>query len=615
MERYNAKFLRINLNNREVKEETVPENITMNLIGGRGYGVYYLYKELRPGIDPLGESNKLIVLTGVLAGTSAQSVARWMVCTKSPLTGGFARSVAGGDFGAWLKFTGYEFLIIEGKASTPVYLHLTPEGCQIMEANEIWGKNTKETTLQLTEIHGNRTRIASIGPAGEKMVRYASIITGGRAAGRCGVGAVMGSKNLKAIAITAQWNVKLHDKVTFKQLVKDQVAAYRDNPNYLKHKANGTTYGQNGTNLLGVFPLRNFRLGKMEEPEKISGDEYREIRTGDIGCYSCSAKCAKATCANKGIYAGIQADAGPEYETIWAFTGTIDSTEIGASVMADQMCDELGMDTISTGNTIGFAYELYEKGILTRQDTDGIELTYGNHEAMIALISKIAAREGIGNLLAEGTKRMAETLGQGTSDFAINVKGLELPAYDPRGLKTMGLNFATSNIGASHCYGYAPQEIFNVPVPRKIDRFDEVENADLAIYNQNWRGFAETGIICTFSSSWGWFPKIFSQMLVAVTGIEKFGDLDYLNLVGERVLNMERLFNVREGFGRKDDTLPKRMLTETLDTGDPEGKGREVVQYLEESLDRYYSLRGWTSEGVPSEQKLKELGLDVLLDI
>jgi len=600
---YTARFLRINLSTREIGTELVPDKVIIDFIGGRGFGINYLYQELAPGIDPLSEHNKLLILTGVLAGTSAQSVARWMVCTKSPLTGAFARSVAGADYGAWLKFTGYDFIIIEGKAERPVYIHLTSDGCKIHDASELWGKGTKETGERLSQAHGRNTRVACIGPAGERLVRYAAIVIGGRAAARCGIGTVMGSKNLKAIAITTQRNLQLHDPVAFKQLVKEQIDAYRNNTIYQRHRAHGTTYGQDHVNALGMFPVKNFRYGRLTNYEKIGGQEYEKIRTGSFSCYSCSARCGKAHFVTTGPYAGTRGDGGPEYETIWAFTGPIDSTNIGAPVAADQLCDDLGLDTISTGNCIGFAYELYEKGIITQQDTDGMELTYGNHSAMITLIKKIALREGFGDILAEGTMRAAATIGKGAESYAIHVKGLELPGYDPRAVKAMGFNYATSNIGGSHNYGYSPQEVYGRPVPRKVDRFAEEENADIVIYNQDCRAMAEVGIACTFAMSWGWFPA---------TGIDQFDDTDYLWKVGERIINLERSFNVREGFGRKEDTLPKRMLTEPLHTEGAPGEG-QMVRDLDKFLDRYYQLRGWTQEGIPSKQKLEELGLGYVL--
>ena len=289
---------------------------------------------------------------------------------------------------------------------------------------------------------------------------------------------------------------------------------------------------------------------------------------------------------------------GPEYESIWVFTAPIDSTSIEASIRADQICDDLGLDTISAGNSIAFAYELYERGVIDKGDTDGLELTYGNHQAMVALLPKIANRQGFGDLLAEGVARMAKTIGRGAEAWAVHVKGMEFPAYEPRGAKSHGFNYATANIGASHCYGYAPQEVFGVPFPRPINRFDEAINADIVIGNQDGTAVGEVGIMCAFAKGWGWYPVVFGQLLAAATGFEQFADPGYLNEVGTRILNVERAFNVREGFGRKDDRLPPRMLNEPLHTLGAQGEG-EMVREMEQFLDRYYELRGWTGDGAP----------------
>ena len=608
-----GRFLRINLSTGEIRSESIDEQVAMDFIGGRGFGISYLYRELAPDIDPLSEHNKLLLLNGVLGGTAAQSVSRWLVYTKSPLTGALARSCAGADFGAWLKFAGYDFIIVEGKAERPVYVHLTRDNCQIHDAGDLWGKNTKETQEWLSQRYGINTRAACIGPAAERLVRYAAIVTGRRTAGRCGTGTVMGSKNLKAIAINAERNIQLHDPVAFQQLVKEQIDAYKANKGYLHHEEYGTTTTQDVTNDLGIFPVQNYRYGRINDCEKIVGEEYkRKFRVGQFGCYSCMAKCGMAHSVTSGPYAGAHSE-GPEYETIWAFTGPIESTNIEATIAADQLCDDLGLDTISTGNCIGFAFELYEKGILNKGDTDGLELTYGNHSAMIALIKKIASREGIGDILAEGSMRAAATIGKGAEAYAMHVKGLEMPAYAPRGAKSQGFNYVTSNIGASHNYGYARQEVFGAVIPREVDRFAEEENADIVVYNQNHTAFKEVGVVCEFTGGWGWFPEIFGKMLAAATGVEQFADIDYLERVGERIVNLERVFNVREGFNREQDTLPRRIRSEPLLTRGAPGDG-QMVRNLDKFLDRYYQIRGWTKEGVPSSQKLNELGLGYVLN-
>lgn len=605
------KFLRVDLSKCKTTVETVPEVVVNDFIGGRGFGVDFLYREQRPGVDPLGADNKLLILTGVLAGTSAQSVSRWMACTRSPLTGTYARSVGGGDFGAWLKFAGYDFILIEGKAESPVYLHITPEVSSILKADEVWGLDTVQAQTWLNQRHGTSTRAVCIGPAGENLVKYAAIVSGRRTAGRAGCGTVMGAKKLKAIAITAKRKIELHDPAAFKELVKEQVALYHVSKGFKHHREMGTTDTHDFTNQLGIYPVRNFRYGQQEGFERLSGEEYLKFRIGDFGCYSCAVRCGKRHRVTSGPYAGAQSD-GPEYETIWSFSGPVDSTCLEATIAADQLCDDLGLDTISTGGAIGLAYELYEKGVLTREDTDGLELTYGNHAAMMALVHKIALREGIGNLLAEGTVRAAKTIGHGAEALAIHVKGLELPGYDPRGSKSMGYNFATSNVGANHCYGYAGQEVFGRTNPRVVDRFLEAENVDVVIYNQDLNAMSEVGIVCTFASTWDWFQRLFGKMLAASTGTERFADIAYLWKVGERILNLERAFNIREGFRRSQDTLPPRMLGEPLHTGKAPGEG-QVVRELDRFLDRYYQARGWTTDGVPSRHKLSELSLDYVL--
>ena len=607
MASYTGRLLRVNLSRGTADVETIPAQICELFVGGRGFGIAYLYGEQPPNVDPLGEENRLIFVAGPLAGAQAQSVSRWMVVTKSPLTDAYARSVAGADFGAWLRFAGYDALLVEGKAETPVYLHLTNEGCTIAKANDLWGTDTRQVQDLLRQRHGDRTRVACIGPAGERLVRYAAIVSGRRTASRCGVGTVMGSKNLKAIAITTNRAVRLSDPDLFKELAKEQNRLFRASEKFGQHREWGTTMTQDVTNTLGIYPTRNFRYGQQKDAEKVYGEEYRKLRTGDFGCYNCSARCGKAHTVTTGEYAGAWSE-GPEYESIWAFSAQIDSTSIEATIRADGRCDDLGLDTISAGNTIGFAYELYERGIIDRQDTDGLELVYGDHQTMVKLIEKIAAREGFGDILAEGTVRAARTIGRGAEAYAMHAKGMELPAYEPRGAKSQGFNYATSNIGGSHCYGYAHQEVFGAAIPRPVNRFAETENADVVIANQNTTAMGEVGIVCSFARPWGWFPQVYGKLLAAATGVERFADPNYLFKVGDRIVNLERAFNVREGFSRKEDRLPDRMLNEPLHTYGAPGEG-EMVREIEKFLDRYYELRGWSDKGVPTAGKLDELGL------
>jgi aldehyde:ferredoxin oxidoreductase len=607
MKGYAGKFLRVDLSSGKITNEPLPLSIAKDFVGGLGFGIKYLYDELQSSVDPLGEQNKLLLLPGVLAGTQVQGMARWLAITKSPLTGCFARACCGGNFGAWIKFAGYDFIIIEGKADRPVYLYIDSEGAQIRDARELWGKDTVYTQDWLSRQHGDGVRTACIGIAGENLVRYAAIVNGRRTASRCGVGTVMGSKSLKAVTIKASRNLNLHDPDGYKKLFKEQVEIMRSSWEFKKNREYGTTDGATTRNAIGAYPVRNNRYGELAGYEQLSEEAYKKLRVANAACYNCMVACGKVHVVRDGPYQGARSE-GPEYESLWAFSGPIDSSNIEATIAADQLCDDLGLDTISTGNTIGFAYELYEKGIITTSDTDGLELTYGNHAAMMNLIKKIAGREGFGDTLAEGTARAAKRIGKGAESYAMQVKDLELAGYEARALKGTGFGYATSNIGGSHTHGSLMFQEFGMPVPRAVDRFSEEDKADIVIFNQN-NDSLEIGIACFFAAMCGnWYRRLFPKMLETATGINEFGDWNYLNKVGERIWNLERVFNVREGFDRRHDTLPQRIQTEPLHTLKAQGEG-QVLRTLEKFLDKYYELRGWTKTGVPLREKLEELGL------
>jgi aldehyde:ferredoxin oxidoreductase len=606
--RYAPKLLRVDLTTGVAKEESIPEKTVVDFVGGRGLGVRYLYDELSPHVDPLGSKNKLLFTVGPLAGTGAQSFSRWMVTTKSPLTGTYCRSVGGADFGAWLKFAGLDMIIVEGKADEPVYLFLEGGRCQIKDAAELWGMGTKPTQLKLKDRHGKDTRIACIGPAGEKLVRYASILSDERAAARAGVGTVMGSKNLKAIAIKAEPGERSAKSSIFKDSIKNH-GAHLDTKGRQLHRRLGTLTNVEIVNKMGFYPTRNFREGRLDGWEKLSADAYAKIKVKNDACYGCPVQCGKTHRVNTGPYAGADSGKGPEYETTWAFSGAVGSNEIGMTIVANALCNDLGLDTISTGNTIGFAYELFEKGMISSGDTNGLDLTYGNHEACIELIKRIGNRQGFGDVLAEGTKRAAKHMGQGAEAYAMQVKGLELAGYDPRGAKRHGLGYATSSMGGSHQIGYVVQEIFGHRYPRPVDRFADEGDVDILIFCQDNNTLWETGISCGFTQT---RIPFLAAMLASVTGISELGSVEHMLKVGERIFNLEKAFNLREGFDRKDDNLPLRMTTEPLiNAGPSEG---QIVRNMDAMLDDYYSLRGWDENGVPKPEKLRELGLEEIIE-
>lgn len=607
---YGGRFLRVNLTTGQLTPEPIPEDVMRDFVGGRALAMRYLYQELPPGVDPLSPENKLILAAGPLAGTTAQGFARWMAMTKSPLTGALGRAVGGADFAAWIKFAGFDFILIEGKAERPSYVYIENDKLEIRDASFLWGLNTEETQHRLQEIHGRHTRSAVIGPAGEKLVRFAAIASHRRTASRCGVGTVMGSKNLKAVAINPERSLRVAKPDLFRQLVRRQAEGLRDSESRKSSTAFGTTYAAERFDSMGVFPVRNFREGHLDGIEKLSAEEYTGIKTGNFGCYSCLVNCGQVHKITSGPYAGAESE-GPEYESIWAFGGQVVNSDIASTVAADELCDLMGMDTISAGNVVGFAMELYERGILTKDDCGGLELTWGNHQAMLALLGKIAKREGIGDVLAEGVLRAARRIGKGAEYYAMHTKGMELAAYEPRAAKAHGLNYATSPLGGSHCYGYARQEIFGVPIPRPVDRFADDGKGDITYINQRDTALNELGILCSFARAGVMDPQFLGELLAAATGFDEFADVAYLEKVAERSLVLERSFIVREGFDRKDDTLPLRMLTEPLENAGP--ATGQVVRMQDALLDEYYDAMGCDRNGIPTPQRLAELELDFVL--
>lgn len=606
MQAYHPSVLRVNLSTRESTREDVPEDIARLYVGGRGFGIRYLHDEIKPGIDALGEENKILFLVGPLAGTGALSLSRWMVVTKSPLTGTYCRSVGGADFGAWMAFAGLECIVLEGRAEKPVYLYVEGETCKIMDATPLWGMDTSATQEWLAEMHGNDVRAVCIGPAGENLVRYASILSGRRCAGRGGTGAVMGSKNLKAVVLKGFRRKPASDEASFKQLVREQAGTYKSGFLYKEFCQMGTTTGVEMVNAMGFFPTRNFRWGELPNFQSISAQEYLKITEKHVGCNACPVNCGKVRRVPDGPFAGAVSE-GPDYQSIWALAGSVGYPDVGFTVASDALCDDLGLDTISSGVAIGFAYELFEKGLLTAADTQGLDLKYGDPQPAMGLLRKIAQREGIGDILADGVMRAAARIGKGSEDLAMHVKGLEMPGYDPRGAKALGLNYATANRGADHTFGYAVQEIFGIPVPRAVDRLADEGKGDIAKFNQDLQATIELAIACNFPVQMNWLPlEHLAKLMRAATGIDEFGDAGYLLAAGERVYNLERLFNLREGFGRKDDTLPQRMQSEPIQKCSIEG---EMVRKLDTLLDEYYEARGWSREGVPTAEKLQQLGL------
>jgi aldehyde:ferredoxin oxidoreductase len=604
---YTGKLLRVNLSSGESKVEPILEPVIKDFLGGRGLGVRYLYQELSPGIDPLGAENKLLFLMGPLGATPALGFSKMAVVTKSPLTGGVTKSVVGGYFGAFLKFAGFDALIVEGEAQNPVYIYIEDGSAKLVDAVELWGLDTQQTQQKLRERHGPRTKVACIGPAAEKLVRYSAILSDRRTAARGGVGTVMGAKRLKAVAINSTGSVALHNAEEFRKLVREQVKGLKKD----KRRAVLTQYGTSNLTLpfveLGIYPTYNFRKGALEGIERLSAEEFAKFKVRNYGCYGCMTRCGQVRKVTEGQYKGAMSD-GPEYETICALGGLVGNNDPASLIAVDAICDLLGLDTISTGVCLAFACELFEKGIIDLKDTDGLDLRWGNHRDIITMVEKIGRRQGLGQVLGEGVKRAADHIGKGAEAYAMHVKGSEIAGYEPRAVKGYGLIYATSNIGANHMYGRPREEVAG-----SKDRFADEGKGERMVRAQIEQAVADSVIQCNFGAT-GLSPEIRGKLLVASTGFGEFGDPVYLNIIGERIVTLERAFNVREGFNRKDDTLPHRMLNEPLqDAGPATG---EVIRKLDTLLDEYYDAFGYTRQGVPTVERLRELGLDgVIKDI
>lgn len=602
MSSYNGKLIRLNLTSRQSQVEEIPRQWMKDFLGGRGLGTRYLYQELKPGVEPLSAGNKLILMMGPLGATPAMSVSRMALATKSPLTGAVSKSIMGGNFGAYLKFAGYDGIIVEGEADKPVYVHVDKEGIKILDAAELWGLDTQQTHDWLRQKHGKATQVACIGPAGEKLVRYAILISNLRCGGRTGVGAVLGAKKLKAFAVNSKGPLSLHDPDAFKKLNQQIIEGLKTSPGRINMSNFGTSYLTLGLEKVGIFPVRNFQEGHLEGVEEIGDESLASIKIKNDGCYGCMTNCGQVRQANEGPYKGAVSE-GPDYETIWSLGGNLANTNKESLIAADSLCDRLGVDTVSAGNSIGFAYELYQRGIITQKDNDGLELKWGDHAVMMKMVEKIGHRDGFGQLLGEGTRRAAAQIGQGAEDYAMQIKGLEMPAYEPRAVKGYGLILATSNIGASHMYGRPRDELSG-----KKDRLTEVDKGKDAADAEILQATQDTVIQCAFSPVTGFNAQQRGELLVAATGFKEFADPDCADKAGERTLCLERCFNVREGFDRKDDALPKRIRTEPLANAGP--ATGQTFKDLDGLLDEFYEVLGYTRQGIPSQAKLKELGLD-----
>ena len=611
---YNGKILRVNLSSKKISTEEHDDIFYRRYMGGRGFISYYLLKELKPGIDPLGPDNKLIFATGVITGGRVGGSGRNSVGAKSPLTNGYGEAEAGGYWGPELKRTGYDAIIFEGKSEKPVYLWIGSDEPELRDASKLWGKTTLDTQEVIREELGERAiKVASIGPAGENLVRVSCIINDvTRAYGRSGMGAVMGSKNLKAVAVRGKKPPAVADTEKVKGIVKWL------SENYSKGFQDvGTAGGVMGLNRNSGLPTRNFQDSSFEGAEAITGQTMRDtILIKRDTCYACPVRC-KRVVKTEGKYEVDPAYGGPEYETVGSLGSNCGVDDLEAIAKGNEICNAYSLDTIGVGTTIAFAMECFERGIITEKDTGGIELKFGNADAMVKMVEMIGNREGFGDVLAEGCMRAAEKIGRGAAKYAMHVKGQEFPMHEPRWKQGMGMGYAISPTGADHVQsihdggsGEHPGGLLRLGVlegrpandlsPAKVRMF---------VYQQHWNSFANCAGLCIF------LPYSYNQQAEVIQAITGWDVTTWeLMKAGQRGTTMARAFNIREGFTRKDDYLPKRMH-EAFTSGPIEG-----VAVGEDRLDKaisvYYDMMGWDREtGVPTRGCLQELDIEWVADL
>ncbi len=593
---YMYKYLDVDLTSGKIHEKKLDPELAEKFIGGKGLGAKILYDELKAGVDPLSPENIILFMTGPLTGTSVVTSGRWCIVTKSPHTGIFLDSQIGGNFGHRLKKAGYDFILVRGKAANLCYLLVTSEGSTIISAKEVWGRGTFETEEILQGKHP-KSEVASIGIAGEKLVTYANVMTGrSHMAGRGGSGAVMGSKNLKAVVVSGDEKIDaVHDN--FRELTRTFRTKVQNDDGVKNRNRIGTMMWVNMSNQGGFLPTKNYQSGVFEEADSISGETMLENYTyANRACYGCLIACGKANKFTTGKYAGLDVD-GPEYETTALLGSNCGINDLGAVAKASEMCDDLGIDTITTGATISFAIECFEKGYLQQTDVDN--LVFGNDDAILEVIKLIAERKGLGDLLAKGSRAAAKEIGSDSMDFAIQVKGNELAGVEPRGSWGMALAYSTSDRGACHQRTWTP----SAELRGDLKRFSFEGVPEFVKESQDERAACFSLVVCDF------LPFNIPEMVEMLNSATGFSDTpeSYLE-VGERIWNLTRMFNVREGITANDDTLPKRFFKDIMPEGDAKGLVVSKEQFEAAKLE-YYQLREWNNNGIPTETKLKKLGL------
>jgi len=593
MEGWTGKILEIDLTTGSVQESALDMEMARMFLGGRGLGTRLLWDLVGPEVEPLSPENVLIFATGPMTASGAQTSNRFSVSTKSPLTGTVLDANSGGWWGMQFKRTGYDVLIVRGKAQAPTWIEITAAGVFLREAADLWGKGVFETTELLGQ-DNNRRNVLCIGPAGENLSLMAAIMNDReRALARGGPGAVMGSKNLKAIVVAGKGKNQPADRERFKFMLYETGKLIKASPITSQAlPAFGTSVVMNVVNEIGALPTRNFRESQFEGAERISGETLADsILVRNQACWACPISCTRISKTEAGE------GEGPEYETAWSFGAMCGVDDLEAIFEANRVCNDMGLDTISVGSTIACAMELSESGLLDSP------LRFGRADLLVETVRQIGLRQGLGDALAEGSYRLAERFG--APELSMSAKKMEMPAYDARGMQGQGLLFATSNRGGCHMRGnmLGPEVL---ALPRLIDRFANQGKAGIVANHQNMAAVVDSLVMCKFTNM-AVSVDFFARFLTAVSGTNF--SADDLMKVGERTWNLERLYNLREGFSQADDTLPERLLSEPVAAGPSQGHTVRLAGMLAE----YYQFRGWDEQGVPKAGKLRELGLEDLV--
>jgi aldehyde:ferredoxin oxidoreductase len=603
-------LIRLDLSEGEWSVEDVADSLVRKYLLGGGLAAKIFYEELDPAQEAIDPGSPMIWMIGVLSGTLLPTSCRLCLCGRSPLTGIWNESTVGGYWAAQLRAASYAGLVVTGRAEQPVYLWIADDRLEIRPAEHLWGLDTYETAAAIRQETDRQAQVATIGPAGERLSRIASVMIGGtdaRAAGRGGMGAVMGSKNLKAVAVRGSSTPEYHDRKGLLKSVRTANSAIRENS--LGMTEFGTSGGIVTTEKVGDMAIQNWRLGSWPEgAPKITGERMAEtILTGNYRCHACPIGCGREIEITEGPVAGLRGS-GPEYETMIGFGPMCQNDDLESIALMNDLCNRYGLDTISASGTIAFAMEAWEKGILNSEDTGGLDLGWGNTGSMIHLIEMMAKREGIGDVLADGTKAAAEHLDANSVEFAIQVKGMELPYHDPRAFTSMALGYATANRGGDHLetmtywheYGKEWPDMGYVDPP---DMLSSEGKAKMVYDFQNFMQVFNGLGLCKFIAKGGVGPQLLAEWANLALGWD--WDVEKVLLVGERLFNLKRLIDARWGISRKDDTLPPRMLTYPRPSGNAEGN----LPHLGKMLHEYYEVRGWSEEGLPTPEKLQQLDL------